>query len=76
MKQAPKAYFDNLNNFLKKFLKRKDDTTLFKPNIFLCAGFFYKFGATNESLCKDIFNMMYIKLERSMMGDLWYSFGL
>lgn len=48
--------------FENKFLKRKNDITLIQNQSFhSCACYFYQFDVTNESLCKDVYDMMQIE---------------
>ncbi|KAK2390888.1 putative mitochondrial protein [Trifolium repens] len=84
LKQAPRAWYDRLSNFLceKGFEKGKVDTTLFIKRIHkhtLLVQIYVDdiiFGATNESLCKEFSEMMQGEFEMSMMGKLNFFLGL
>lgn len=84
LKQAPRAWYDRLSNFLCEhgFEKGKVDTTLFikRINHHTISVQIYVddiiFGSTNESLCKELSTIMQGEFEMSMMDKLNYFLGL
>ena len=83
LKQAPKAWYDRLRNFLldNGFSMGKADTTLFvkyKNQDILVQIYVDNiiFGSTNELLCKEFSSCMSKEFEISMMGELKYFLGL
>ncbi|KAH9697387.1 hypothetical protein KPL71_023585 [Citrus sinensis] len=84
LKQAPRAWYDGLKNFLldNDFLMGKADRTLFvkhKNQDILIVQIYVDdiiFGSTNEFLCKDFSSCMSQEFEMSMMGELKYFIGL
>ena len=84
LKQAPRAWYDRLKNFLldNDFSMGKADTTLFvkhKNQDILIVQIYVDdiiFGSTNELLCKDFSSCMSQEFEMSMMGELKYFLGL
>ena len=77
LNQAPRSWYKRLSNFLleQKFERGKVVTTFFikktKKDILLVQIYVDDiiFGATNESLCKDLFNMMKSYFEMGMMRE-------
>ena len=84
MKQAPRAWYERLNNFLleKRFSKGKVDTTLFikksKNNLLIIQIYVDDiiFSATNHCLCEEYSKLMQAEFEMSMMGELKFFLGL
>ncbi|KAI3715249.1 hypothetical protein L6452_22222 [Arctium lappa] len=84
MKQAPRAWYDELSPFLVKsgFNKGSIDTTLFiyRTNLDICLVQIYVddiiFSATNKSLCKWFFDLMTSRFQMSMMGEINFFLGL
>ena len=84
LKQAPRAWYERLSNFLleKGFSKGKVDTTLFikkTKNDLLIVQIYVDdiiFGATNHCLCKEFSKLMQGEFEMSMMGELKFFLGL
>nr|GEW86653.1 retrovirus-related Pol polyprotein from transposon TNT 1-94 [Tanacetum cinerariifolium] len=78
LKQAPRAWYDELSNFLvsKGFSKGSIDPTLFiskhKEDILLVQIYVDDiiFGSTNPKLSKQFENLMHNKFEMSMIGEL------
>ncbi|KAK6119429.1 hypothetical protein DH2020_046829 [Rehmannia glutinosa] len=83
-KQAPRAWYDTLSQFLTEngFTKGKVDRTLFriqdKKSILLVQIYVDDiiFGSTNKELCEKFSNLMQSKFEMSMMGELTFFLGL
>ncbi|RDX88225.1 Copia protein, partial [Mucuna pruriens] len=77
-KQAPRAWYERLNNFLISygFSIGKVDKTCFRKEgnkDFIIVQIYVNdiiFGATNEHLCKNFFGLMQSEFEMSMMGEL------
>ena len=84
MKQAPRAWYDRLSNFLceKGFEKGKVDKTMFikkiKGNTLLVQVYVDDiiFGSTNKDMCEEFSLMMQGEFEMSMMGKMNYFLGL
>jgi hypothetical protein len=84
LKQAPRAWYEMLRDFLlsKDFKIGKVDTTLFTKRIgkdlFVCRIFVDDiiFGSTNESFCEEFGKMMSSEFEMSMIGQLSFFLGL
>nr|GFA17425.1 retrovirus-related Pol polyprotein from transposon TNT 1-94 [Tanacetum cinerariifolium] len=84
LKQALRAWYDELSNFLvsKRFSKGSIDPTLFitkhKGDILLVKIYVDDiiFGSTNPKLSKQFENLMHIKFEISMMGELKFFLGI
>ncbi|KAH9750874.1 hypothetical protein KPL71_014049 [Citrus sinensis] len=84
LKQAPKAWYDRLKNFLLEndFSMGKADTTLFvkhkNQDILIVQTYVDDiiFCSTNELLCKEFSSCMSKEFEMSMMGELKYFLGL
>ncbi|GJZ82226.1 retrovirus-related pol polyprotein from transposon TNT 1-94 [Tanacetum coccineum] len=84
LKQAPKAWYDKLSNFLvsKGFSKGSIDPTLFitkkGEDILLVQIYVYDviFGSTNLKLSKKLEKLMHNKFEMSMMGELKFFLGI
>ncbi|GJS56565.1 retrovirus-related pol polyprotein from transposon TNT 1-94 [Tanacetum coccineum] len=78
LKQAPRAWYDELSNFLvsKGFSKGSIDPTLFitkkREDILLVQIYVDDiiFGSTNPKLSKKFEKLMHSKFEMSMMGEL------
>ncbi|KAI3667036.1 hypothetical protein L6452_42078 [Arctium lappa] len=78
LKQAPRAWYDELSSFLVKsgFTKGSIDTTLFiyRTNLDICLVQIYVddiiFGATNKSLCTWFSDLMTSRFQMSMMGEI------
>lgn len=78
LKQAPRAWYETLSNFLleKGFQKVRVDTTLFRktPDKEILIVQVYVddiiFGSTNASLCKGFSETMQTEFEMSMIGEL------
>jgi len=76
LKQAPRAWYDRLSNFLieNDFKRRQVDTTLFRRTLekdILVLQIYVDdiiFGFTNASLCKKFSKLMQDEFEMSMMG--------
>ena len=84
LKQAPRAYYEILTNFLleQEFTKGKVKKTLFikKSNddlliVQICVDDII-FGATNHCLCEEFFKLMQGEFEMSMKGELKFFLGL
>nr|GEU92126.1 copia protein [Tanacetum cinerariifolium] len=83
-KQAPRAWYDKLSNFLlsKGFSKGSIDPTLFitkhEEDIFLVKIYVDDiiFGSTNPKHSKRFEKLMHIKFEMSMMGELKFFLGI
>ncbi|KAK6162207.1 hypothetical protein DH2020_002048 [Rehmannia glutinosa] len=83
-KQAPRAWYDTLSQFLTEngFTKGKVDRTLFRiqdgKSILLVQIYVDDiiFGSTNKELCDKFSNLMQGKFEMSMMGELTFFLGL
>ncbi|GJS39331.1 retrovirus-related pol polyprotein from transposon TNT 1-94 [Tanacetum coccineum] len=83
-KQAPKAWYDELSNFLvsKDFSKCSIDPTLFTTkygeDILLVQIYVDDiiFKSTNPNLSKKFEKLMHIKFEMSMIGELKFFLGL
>nr|GFA70103.1 retrovirus-related Pol polyprotein from transposon TNT 1-94 [Tanacetum cinerariifolium] len=84
LKQAPRAWYDELSNFLvsKGFSKGSIDPTLFitkhGEDILLVQIYVDDiiFGSTNPKLSKQFEKLMHIKFEMSMMGELKLFLGI
>ena len=84
MKQAPRAWYDRLSNFLIKndFKRGQVDTTLFGRTLekdILVVQIYVDdiiFGSTNASLCKEFSKLMQDEFEMSMMGELKFFLGI
>jgi len=84
LKQALRAWYDRLSNFLIKndFKRGQVDTTLFgrtlKKDILVVQIYADDiiFGSTNASLCKEFSKLMQDEFEMSMMGELKFFFGI
>ncbi|KAK6151791.1 hypothetical protein DH2020_014426 [Rehmannia glutinosa] len=90
LKQAPRAWYDTLSQFLIEneftkdngFTKGKVDRTLFRiqdgESILLVQIYVDDiiFGSTNKELCDKFSNLMQVKFEMSMMGELTFFLGL
>nr|GEZ25673.1 copia protein [Tanacetum cinerariifolium]GEZ33683.1 copia protein [Tanacetum cinerariifolium] len=84
LKQAPKAWYDELSNFLlsKGFSKGSIDLTLFitkhEGDILLVQIYVDDiiFGSTNLNLSKRIEKLVHSKFEMSMMGVLKFFLGI
>ncbi|KAK6145381.1 hypothetical protein DH2020_022201 [Rehmannia glutinosa] len=84
LKQAPRAWYDTLSQFLTDngFTKGKVDRTLFRiqdgESILLVQIYVDDiiFGSTNKELCDKFSNLMQGKFEMSMMGELTFFLGL
>ena len=78
LKQAPRAWYERLSNFLleKGFSKRKVNTTLFIKKFnpdFLIVQIYVDdiiFGATNHCLYEEFSKLMQGEFEMSTMGEL------
>ncbi|KAI4312534.1 hypothetical protein MLD38_037340 [Melastoma candidum] len=83
-KQAPRAWYERLSQFLieKGYRKGKVDTTLFlkKHGTELLIVQIYVddiiFGSTNNTLCNEFAEHMKGEFEMSMMGELTFFLGL
>ena len=77
-KQAPRAWYDRLSNFLieNDFKIGQVDTTLFRRTLkkdILVVQIYVDdiiFGYTNASLCKEFSKLIQDEFEMSMMGEL------
>jgi len=84
LKQASRACYDRLSNFLIKndFKRGQVDTTLFRRNlekdILVVQIYVYDiiFSSTNASLCKGFSKLMQDEFEMSMMGELKFFLGI
>jgi len=84
VKQAPRAWYEHLSNFLLEndFRRGKVDNTLFlksKGEHLLIVQVYVDdiiFGATHENLCNEFSKMMRSEFEISMMGELNFFLGL
>jgi len=84
LKQAHKAWYDRLSNFLIKndFKRGQVDTTLFRRTLekdILVVQIYVDdiiFGSTNASLCKEFSKLMQDEFEMSMMGELKFFLGI
>nr|GEZ69969.1 retrovirus-related Pol polyprotein from transposon TNT 1-94 [Tanacetum cinerariifolium] len=84
LKQAPRAWYDELSNFLvsKGFSKGSIDPTLFitKHRGYILLVQIYVddiiFGSTNLKLSKQFEKLMHNKFEMSMMGELKFFLGI
>ena len=84
LKQAPRAWYDRLSNFLieNDFKRGQVDTTLFRRTLdkdILVVQIYVDdiiFGSTNASLCKKFSKLMKDEFEMSMMGELKFFFGI
>ncbi|GJZ92668.1 retrovirus-related pol polyprotein from transposon TNT 1-94 [Tanacetum coccineum] len=84
LKQAPRAWYNELSNFLvsKGFSKCSIDPTLFitkKGDDILLVQVYVDdiiFGSTNLKLSKKFEKLMHIKFEMSMMGELKLFLGI
>ena len=84
MKQAPRAWYDTLSQFLieNHFTRGTIDKTLFHRNYngsSILVQIYVDdiiFGSTDEKLCKKFAKLMQSRYEMSMMGELTYFLGL
>jgi len=84
LKQAPRAWYNRLSNFLIKndFKRGQVDTTLFRRTLekdILVVQIYVDdiiFGSTNASLCKEFSKLMHDEFEISMMGELKFFLGI
>jgi hypothetical protein len=84
LKQAPRAWYERLQNFLvsKGFKIAKVDTTLFTKKIdddlFICQIYVDDiiFGSTNQDFCEEFGDMMSREFKISMIGELSFFLGL
>ncbi|GJR83068.1 retrovirus-related pol polyprotein from transposon TNT 1-94 [Tanacetum coccineum] len=84
LKQTPKAWYENLYNFLiqNKFARGRIYKTLFiyksKGDVLLVQVYVDDiiFGSTSYKLCKQLEKLMTNKFKMSMMGELTYFLGL
>ncbi|KAK2445742.1 putative mitochondrial protein [Trifolium repens] len=84
IKQAPRAWYERLSNFLLEngFQKGQIDNTLFrktsKKDILIIQIYVDDiiFGSTNASLCKSFSKLMQDEFEMSMMGELKFFLGI
>src|SRR5579859_2939724 len=84
LKQAPRAWYERLRDFLlsKGFKMGKVDTTLFTKKIgndlFVMQIYVDDiiFGSTNQDFCEEFGKMMASEFEMSMIGELSYFLGL
>ena len=84
MKQAPKALYDKLSNFLLSngFERGTTDITLFfkkKNDEILLVQIYVDdiiFGSTKDKYYKDFENLMKSEFEMSIMGELTFFLGL
>ncbi|GKA76952.1 retrovirus-related pol polyprotein from transposon TNT 1-94 [Tanacetum coccineum] len=84
IKQAPRAWYDELSNFLvsKGFSKGSIDLTLFitkhRKDILLVQIYVDDtiFGSTNPKLSKQFKKLMHSKFDMSMMGELKFFLGI
>jgi hypothetical protein len=84
LKQAPRAWYDRLRDFLlsKGFMMGKVDTTLFtkkiEKDLFVLQIYVDDiiFGSTNQDFCEEFGKMMANEFEMSMIGELSYFLGL
>ncbi|GJX92231.1 retrovirus-related pol polyprotein from transposon TNT 1-94 [Tanacetum coccineum] len=84
LKQAPRAWYDELSNFLvsKGFYKGSIDPTLFitkKGEDILLVQIYVDdiiFGSTNPKLSKKFEKLMHNKFEMFMMGELKFFLGI
>jgi hypothetical protein len=84
LKQAPRAWYERLQNFLvsKGFKIGKVDTTLFTKKIdddlFICQIYVDDiiFGSTNQDFCEEFGDMMSREFKISMIGELSFFLGL
>jgi hypothetical protein len=80
LKQAPRAWYECLKDFLLKqgFEIGKANTTLFtrkiKNDIFVCQIYVDDiiFGSTNQTFCEAFSRIMTKRFEMSMMGELMF----
>jgi hypothetical protein len=83
LKQAPKAWYECLRDFLitNGFKVKKANPTLFTKTIakdlFVCQIYVDDiiFGSTNKTTCEEFSRIMIQKFEMSMMGELKYFLG-
>ena len=84
MKQAPRAWYETLAQFLLEsgFTRGTIDKTLFylkKGNDLLLVQIYVDdiiFGSTNDNLCKKFSKLMQSRYQMSMMGEMSYFLGL
>ena len=84
LKQAPRAWYDRLRDFLlsKGFKMKKVDTTLFTKKIgndlFVLQIYVDDiiFGSINQDFYEEFGNMMANEFDMSMIGELSYFLGL
>jgi hypothetical protein len=84
LKQAPRAWYERLRDFLlsQGFIIEKVDTTLFTKKIgkdlFVLQIYVDDiiFGSTNQNYCDKFGKMMANEFEISMIGELSYFLGL
>ena len=78
LKQAPRAWYECLKEFLLKndFVMGKADSTLFTQkldhDLFVCQIYIDDiiFGSTNDKFCEEFSKIMTHRFEMSMMGEL------
>jgi hypothetical protein len=83
LKQAPRAWYECLKDFLiaNAFKVGKADPTLFTKtcdgDLFVCQIYVDDiiFGSTNQKSCEEFSRVMMQKFEISMMGELTYFLG-
>jgi len=83
-KQAPKAWYDRLSNFVIKndFKRGQVDTTLFRrtlEKVILLVQIYVDdiiFGSTSVSLCKEFSKLIQDEFDMSMMGELKFFLGI
>jgi len=84
LKQAPRAWYELLSNFLLEndFRRGKVDNTLFlkskREHLLIVQVYVDDIicGATHENLCNEFSKMMRSEFEMSMMGELNFFLGL
>lgn len=84
MKQAPRAWYERLNNFLleNNFTRGEVDTSLFcktfKNDILIVQIYVDHiiFGYANASLCKEFAKSMQAEFKMSLMGELRFFLGI
>ena len=80
LKQAPRAWYEHLRNFLieKGFIIEKVDTTLFTKKldreIFICQVYVDDIivDSSNEDYCKEFGELMSKEFEMSMIGEFTF----
>jgi hypothetical protein len=84
LKQAPRAWYERLQNFLvsKGFKIEKVDTILFtkkiEDNLFICQIYVDDiiFGSINQDFCEEFGDMMSREFEMPMIDELSFFLGL